>query len=81
MVCSMALKETVAQNLRAIRAQRKISQVVLTKKCGLSRFYVSMIERGVRTPSLDVIERFAHALDVPLLALFEKRSVRPVRHR
>jgi transcriptional regulator with XRE-family HTH domain len=46
------------------RRRRGWSQADLAGYCGLERSYVSRLEKGIRTPSLDVIFRFAHAFDV-----------------
>jgi transcriptional regulator with XRE-family HTH domain len=40
--------------------------------CGLERSYVSRLEKGIRTPSLDVIFRFAHAFHVTPQALVKE---------
>jgi len=70
----MALERLVSQNLRAARLQKKLSQEVLAQKAGLSVSYVSMLERGQRTPPLDTLETLAKALGVPPLNLLQKRA-------
>ena len=65
----------------AVRARRNaagISQEKLAERSGLHPTYVSMIERGVRNPTLEVASRIAKALKVglaPLIKDVEKRSV------
>ncbi len=71
---AMTLEQVVTQNLRALRVQKKFSQEKLAQKAGISLSYVSMLERGVRTPPLDTMEALAKALGVPPLALLQKPS-------
>jgi transcriptional regulator with XRE-family HTH domain len=60
----MSLANIVAQNLRALRLQRKLSQESVGSKTKLSVSYISMLERGQRTPPLDTLEVLAKALGV-----------------
>ena len=57
---------------RAIRAQRKklgLSQEGLAERCGFDRTYISMLERGVRNPSLLNLMRLADGLETTVSAL------------
>jgi transcriptional regulator with XRE-family HTH domain len=67
----MSLTELVAKNLQAARARRKITQSALARKAKVSVSYVSMLERGQRTPPLETLEALAKALGVPPLALLQ----------
>src|SRR5215212_2187387 len=53
----------VQQRVKAIREQRGLSQSALARESGLSFSTVSMIERGLRTPSLAALTALAEALD------------------
>ena len=68
----MTLEQVVTQNLRALRAQKKFSQETLAHKAGISVSYVSMLERGARTPPLATMEALAKAMGVSPLALLQK---------
>ena len=72
----MSLTTIVAQNLRAMRAQRKLSQQSVASKAGLSVSYVSMLERGERTPPLETLESVAKALSISPLDLLRPRAVK-----
>jgi len=48
-----------------------LTQEELANQSGLQRSYVSDVERGVRNPSLDSIERLAGALQVSIPILFQ----------
>jgi len=65
----------------AVRARRTadgISQEKLAERSGLHPTYISMVERGVRNPTLDAANRIARALKVSLPSLIEdaQRSAR-----
>jgi transcriptional regulator with XRE-family HTH domain len=66
------LAENFAVNLKAERIRRKLSQEALAGKAKLSVSYVSMLERGQRTPPLETLESLAKALSVSPLALLQK---------
>lgn len=53
-----------------------ISQEELAARAGLHRTYVSDVERGVRNPSLESVQKLASALELSLPMLFEKTSGR-----
>mgnify|MGYP005768674987 CR=1 FL=1 len=61
--------EKLAKNMRVERAKRKISQLNLATKAGISLDTVNMIERGVANPTLFTIISIAKALDVDLNTL------------
>jgi transcriptional regulator with XRE-family HTH domain len=58
------LADKFATNLKSERLRRKLSQEALAAKAGLSVSYISMLERGQRTPPLDPLESLARALSV-----------------
>jgi len=68
----MSLKEAVATNLKKTRTKKKLSQDALATKAGVSVSYVSMLERGQRSPPLDTLESLAKALEVPATALLRE---------
>jgi transcriptional regulator with XRE-family HTH domain len=61
----MDLLDRFAANVRRFRAKKKLSQKALAEKIGISVSYVSMLERGQRSPPLETIEKLAKALGVP----------------
>lgn len=60
-----------AGNLRRARRLRDISQEALALDAGLSRTYVSEVERGERNISIDNMGLLADALQVPLKDLVD----------
>lgn len=62
----------LGQRIRELRVEKGWSQEELGERCGLDRTYVSGVERGVRNPTLSVIERIAVGLGVTIVELFAK---------
>jgi transcriptional regulator with XRE-family HTH domain len=60
------LLKTFGRSIRSYRKQRGLSQEDLAEASGLSRNYISDIERGVRNPSLLALIGIARALRMPL---------------
>ncbi len=72
----MDLRDVFARNLRRLRNERELSQDDLAYEAGVSRSYLSQLEKGVFYASLRIIERLAGVLRVDpaeLLKLSEKR--------
>ncbi len=49
------LLKVVSRNLKAAREAKRLSQHALSRKTGLSVSYISMLERTMRTPSLEAV--------------------------
>lgn len=60
-----------ARNLKRARLIRGVSQDTLGEDAGVSRTFVSDVERAARNPSLDSMSRLASALNVPLRDLVD----------
>lgn len=58
--------------VRAIRDEKKISQVQLAEATGLAQAWISQIERGRRNPSWSNVLRLAEGLDVRLSELVKR---------
>ena len=60
----------LAWNLRALRTAQSLSQERLAIDAGVDRAWVSELEREQGNTSVDLLDRLAEALDVPIAALF-----------
>jgi transcriptional regulator with XRE-family HTH domain len=60
----------IGDRLRALREEKKLSQGDIEKRTGLVRPYISRVENGHVVPSIETLEKFARALEVPLYQLF-----------
>jgi transcriptional regulator with XRE-family HTH domain len=62
-------RASLAQRVRALRAERGLSQEALAHEAGIDRTYQSQIERGVGNPSLKVLCAIAEVLEIELESL------------
>lgn len=69
----MDLLSKFAGNVRRLRAKKKLSQKSLADRVGISVSYVSMLERGQRSPPLETVEKMARALGVSPASLLGGR--------
>jgi transcriptional regulator with XRE-family HTH domain len=68
----MNVKQVVGDNIRFIRQKREITLDELAGKTGMSRTFLSDIERSVKVPSIVSLEKIAKALKVEPSLLITK---------
>ena len=61
---------SIGSRIRQVREQKGLSQGDIERTTGMLRGYISRVEHGHTVPSLETLQRFASALDVPLYRLF-----------
>ena len=67
----------IGAKLRELRIARNLSQGDIEKRTGLLRAYTSRVEHGHTVPTVETLEKYAHALEIPLYRLFtEEDSVK-----
>lgn len=74
----MDIIKVFSSNLRKYRTSLGLSQEAFAEKAGLHRTYISAVERGKRSISLDNIQKISDALGVETYLLFldnEKSSI------
>jgi transcriptional regulator with XRE-family HTH domain len=60
----------IGDRLRELRKEKKCSQGDIEAQTGLLRCYISRVENGHTVPSVETLEKFARALEVPMYQLF-----------
>jgi len=60
----------VAWNLRRVRVKRGLSQERLAFDAGVDRSYLGGLERQEENPTVDVLDRLASALSIPISEFF-----------
>lgn len=62
----------LGMKLKAIRKARGMSQLGLAKKAQVAQSYIWSLERGEkRNPGIDVLQKLAQALGVPVVELLK----------
>lgn len=67
----------IGQRLREIRESKHLSQGEIEKRTGLLRCYTSRVENAHTIPSVETLEKYARALEVPLYKFFYEGSEPP----
>jgi transcriptional regulator with XRE-family HTH domain len=67
----MDVRKRIGWNLRRLRKEREINQEDFAADSGIDRGYISGVERGVRNPSVLVLEKIATALEADVSELFD----------
>ena len=60
----------VGLHLKKLRGERGLSMRALAERCDLSPNTISLIERGITSPSVSTLQRLATALGVPITYFF-----------
>jgi transcriptional regulator with XRE-family HTH domain len=68
----------IGEKLRTLRESKNFSQGEVEKRTGLLRCYTSRVENGHTVPSIETLEKYAHALEIPLYRLFYENE-KPAR--
>ncbi len=67
----MDIRRRLALKLKTLREEKGWSQEEFADRCGLHRTYVSGVERGIRNPTVTVLEKLAKGLGVAAAVLVE----------
>ena len=70
----MDIRKRIGWNVKRLRKEREITQEDFATDSGFDRGYISGVERGVRNPSILVLERIANALDADVTDLLDVRK-------
>jgi transcriptional regulator with XRE-family HTH domain len=60
----------IGEKLKALRAQKNMSQGEIEKRTGLLRCYISRVENGHTVPAIETLEKIVRAMGVPLYQVF-----------
>lgn len=60
----------IGERLRELREAKNLSQGDMEKRTGCLRCYTSRVENGHTVPSVETLEKYAKALEVPMYRLF-----------
>jgi transcriptional regulator with XRE-family HTH domain len=67
--------EDIGSYIRAQRESAQVSLRQLAKTAGVSNPYLSQIERGLRTPSAEILQQIAKGLRISAEALYVKAGI------
>ncbi|MGB7230521.1 MAG: helix-turn-helix transcriptional regulator [Candidatus Acidiferrum sp.] len=67
----------IGDRLRELRLQKKFSQTDVEDRSGMQRAYISQVENNHKTPTVETLERFARALEIPVYRFFHEGEKPP----
>jgi transcriptional regulator with XRE-family HTH domain len=70
----MQIREVFARNLRKARNAKGLSQEALAYEAGIDRTYISALERGVYSATIDMVGKLAAVLEIEPSALLERQT-------
>jgi transcriptional regulator with XRE-family HTH domain len=68
----MHIRQVLARNLRRLRHERGLSQEDLAGQADINRTYVSDLERGIYSATIDMVERLGKELGVEAADLLRR---------
>jgi transcriptional regulator with XRE-family HTH domain len=71
---SDSLRATLADNIKAFRSKKGLSQEGLAELCGLHRTYIGSVERQERNVTLSTLEVLSAALEIRVPELLTKQK-------
>lgn len=71
-----AICAEVIRHLREERKRRGLSNYAVAKRCGVSQSMLSLVERGLRNPTLETILKISDALEVDLSDIVRRATAR-----
>ena len=72
----MEIQERFRSKLQAALVEKGWSQADLAREMGVTRALVNQYLQGRRTPGLDVVAKFAKALEVESINLLDEKPLR-----
>ena len=73
----MDVRRQLGLNMQRLRREKEWSQEVLAFESGIHRTYISGLERGVRNPTITIVQKLADALKVPFGTLLDPPARKP----
>lgn len=67
-------KENIGEKIRKIRKDTKTTLDTLAVRTGLTKGYLSKIERGLQSPPIATLSKIASALNVDITIFFERKD-------
>jgi transcriptional regulator with XRE-family HTH domain len=64
------ISKLVGDRIRFLRQDRGLSQEQLALRAGLNTTFLGQVERGIKKPTIETIEKISNALDITFQDLF-----------
>ena len=75
---SAELNRSIGKRIKILRRTIPVTQEELSEQANLSQNFISQLENGQKSPSIETLLKIAHVLEIPFHELFiENSSVSP----
>jgi transcriptional regulator with XRE-family HTH domain len=64
----------IGLKIKELRLKKKIKATEIANNAGISRVYLSEIERGLKTPTIDTLKKICDALGITLAEFFSEEE-------
>lgn len=66
----MDIRHTIGRRIHRLRRQRDLTQQGLAERIGVNASYIGPLEKGLKCPSIAVLEKLAEELGQPVFSFF-----------
>lgn len=73
-LAAMDVRERIGLNIQNLRREKMLSQEELADRAQIHQTYLSGVERGMRNPTVVVLQRIAEALSSDIQDVVRKRG-------
>lgn len=67
-----SLRDDIVRQLREERERRKLTKYVVAQRSGVSQSMLSLVERGLRNPTMELLLRIADGIGADLPVIIKK---------
>jgi len=64
----------IGSRLKYFREKKGLSVYALAQRCGLTRSFISKVEKGQASPSISSLKKITNSLEIPINSLFEDKN-------
>jgi len=69
-----SVRKEIVRLLREERKRRKLSNYAVSQRCGVSQTMLSLVDRELRNPKIEILLRIADGIGANLPAIIEKAT-------
>lgn len=69
------LQKEIGQKINNLRTEKKLSMRELGERIGVSHAHISKLEKGINTPSVDLLEKIAECFNIDVSYFFTKEEL------
>lgn len=62
--------DNLSKILKHTRTFNKLTQLELSEKLNISRSYISQIEKGIKNPTNETLQKYSEAFGIPLSVIY-----------